>query len=68
MSVGVLRTSELAFDVTSSASVSSLVVNTQDSEGVIGKLRVTVEALRVLRSIYKECGNGEEAQKISPIY
>ena len=53
----------LAFDVASPPFVSSLVVNTQDDGAVIGKLRVTVEALHALRSVYKERGNGRETQK-----
>uniref|UniRef100_A0A6J0U4U9 Protein fantom isoform X2 n=1 Tax=Pogona vitticeps TaxID=103695 RepID=A0A6J0U4U9_9SAUR len=39
------------------------VVSTQDDGAVIGKLRVTVEALHALRSVYKERGNGRETQK-----
>uniref|UniRef100_A0A8B9GA69 RPGRIP1 like n=1 Tax=Amazona collaria TaxID=241587 RepID=A0A8B9GA69_9PSIT len=41
--------------------VSFLVFNSKDDSVVIGKLKVTVEALHVLRSVYEECEEDWEA-------
>lgn len=41
--------------------VSFLVFNSKDDSAVIGKLKVTVEALHVLRSVYEECEEDWEA-------
>lgn len=35
--------------------VSFLVFDSQDDSAVIGKLKVSVEALHALRSVYEEC-------------
>lgn len=41
--------------------VSFLVFDSQDDSAVIGKLRVTVEALHALCSVYEECEDDYEA-------
>lgn len=43
--------------------VSFLVFDSQDDSAVIGKLRVTVEALHALCSVYEECEDDYEAWK-----